>query len=78
MAKTKIVASADMAGLKIGIYFPHEQTIYVSQHIYSLCKDDLNLMKKNLTVFICKMPILLSDYIKFLVAANKDIFVPRA
>lgn len=52
--ETKLIPSPEMKGVKVGLWFTTEQIIYVSQAIYDLCEDDLDLMRKNLKVL--KMP----------------------
>ncbi len=53
--KRRIVPLKAVPHLKIGLYIPSKEIVYVSPAVCKLCEDDLNLMRKS--VKLIKMPV---------------------
>ncbi len=53
--KRRIVPLKAVANLKVGLYIPSKEIIYVSPAVCKLCKSDLNLMRSSLKIL--KMPV---------------------
>ncbi len=77
--KRKIIGSAVMAGLKIGLYIQSEEKVYVSPAVMKLCESDMKLMQ-DLVVYV--MPVKdgkskfrsIEEWIAHLISKDADIF----